>query len=54
MLAITPANLSLRRSSEPLQVKNAPSHAGAPNNAGPKELELSAVAPASSWLLTSL
>ena len=45
MLAITPTNLSLRRSSEPLQVKDAPPHAGAPNNAGSKEFELSAVAP---------
>ena len=45
MLATTPANLSLRRSSEPLQVKHAPLHAGAPNNVGSKEFDLSAVAP---------
>ena len=44
MLAITTTNLALRRSSEPLQVKDAPPHAGAPNQAGPKEFELSAVA----------
>ena len=40
MLAITPANLSLRRSSEPLQVKDEPPHAGAPNQAGSKEFDL--------------
>ena len=45
MLATTPANLSLRRSSEPLQVKDASPHAGSPNHVGPKEFELSAVAP---------
>ena len=43
MLATTTTNLSLRRSSEPLQVKDAPPHAGAPTNAGSKEFELSAV-----------
>ena len=41
MLATTPANLALRRSSEPLQVKDAPPRAGAPNKVGPKEFELS-------------
>ena len=47
MIAITTTNLSLRRSSEPLQVKDAPPNAGAPKTAGPKEFELSAVAPTS-------
>ena len=47
MLSTTPANLSLCRSSEPRQVKHAMPHAGAPNQAGPKEFELSAVAPTS-------
>ena len=47
MLAITTTNLSLRRSSEPLQVKDEPPHAGAPNQAGSKEFDLSAVAPTS-------
>ena len=44
MLATTPANLSLRRSSEPLQVKDEPPHAGAPNQAGSKEFDLGALA----------
>ena len=45
MLSTTPANLSLCRSSEPRQVKHAMPHAGAPNQAGSKEFNLSAVAP---------